>query len=98
MSKRPAEETLEILEAQSMGPLKRVRANEVIDEECVEGARNGTILEASRPRAPVAERARDEGSDEDEGEDAMVAAVGMRKAQDGPSEGFSDLYLDTINR
>lgn len=81
-----------------MGPLtpKRVRVDEVIDEGLEEkGPRNGMILEASRPRAPVLSKTRDDGSSD---EDTAVGAVGMGKVQDGPSEGFSDLYLDTINR
>lgn len=102
MSKRPAEETVEALEAQqqSTGPQtpKRVRLEEVIDQEFVEkgSSRNGMILEASRPRAPVLITDMDE--DEDEEGDVAVAQLGVGKAQEGPSEGFSDLYLDTINR
>jgi len=103
MSKRPAEETAEALEAQqqSTGPQtpKRVRLEEVIDQEFVEkgSSRNGMILEASRPRAPVLAADMDEDGDEEE-DDVAVGQLGVGKAQEGPSEGFSDLYLDTINR
>jgi len=106
MSKRPAEETVEALEAQqqSTGPQtpKRVRLEEVIDQEFAEkgSSRNGMILEASRPRAPVpaADMGEDEEEEEEEEEDVAVGQLGVGKAQEGPSEGFSDLYLDTINR
>ena len=93
---------MEALEAQqqSTGPQtpKRARLEEVIDQEFVEkgSSRNGMILEASRPRAPVLITDMDE--DEDEAGDVAVAQLGIGKAQEGPSEGFSDLYLDTINR
>lgn len=104
MSKRPADTSLEIERADDGAPLtpKRVRVEDVEDEEFA-AAVNGKILEASRPRAPAqptedgvgGKDSVEEGEGSDE-ESALTAVV--RNMQVGPTEGFSDLYLDTVNR
>lgn len=101
MSKRPADTNLEIERAEDGAPLtpKRARVEDIPDEEFA-AAPNEKILEASRPRAPIqpaeaAEDGMEEGEDSEE-ESALTAVV--RNMQVGPTEGFSDLYLDTVNR
>lgn len=104
MSKRPADTNLEIERAEDGAPLtpKRARVEDIPDEEFA-AVPNEKILEASRPRAPVQptesadgrEDGMEEGVDSEE-ESALTAVV--RNMQVGPAEGFSDLYLDTVNR
>lgn len=98
MSKRPADTNLEIGRAEDGAPLtpKRARIEDIPDEEFA-AVPNETVLEASRPRAPAQpkEAGVEEGEISDE-ESALTAVV--RDMQVGPSEGFSDLYLDTVNR
>lgn len=104
MSKRPADTNLEIERAEDGAPLtpKRARVEDIPDEEFT-AAPNEKILEASRPRAPVqpAEDINSEGNhmEEIEGsEEESALSTVVRNMQVGPTEGFSDLYLDTVNR
>lgn len=101
MSKRPADTEFELDTADDSAPQtpKRVRVDEIEDESFSMnggGGSGGKILEASRPRAPP-----EDGEVEDEmddgGEESALTAV-VRDVQAGPAEGFSDLYLDTVNR
>lgn len=95
---------MEIERAEDGAPLtpKRARVEDIPDEE-FSTAPNEKILEASRPRAPVqpteASGGGADGMEEgeySEEESALTAVV--RNMQVGPTEGFSDLYLDTVNR
>lgn len=101
MSKRPADTNLEVERAEDGAPLtpKRARVEDIPDEEFA-AVPNEKILEASRPRAPAQPKeAREDGVEEGEisDEESALTAV-VRDMQVGPSEGFSDLYLDTVNR
>ncbi|KAH8149263.1 uncharacterized protein LAJ45_06803 [Morchella importuna] len=97
MSKRPADTSLELDTADDGAPLtpKRVRVDEIEDESFA----SGKILEASRPRPPPedGEVEEEEEEEEEDGEESALTAV-VRDVQAGPTEGFSDLYLDTVNR
>ncbi len=94
MSKRPADESLEVLELRRNAPLtpKRARVDEVDDETAVSAmlAANG---------APPEVQAAGNGAEEDDiGHEESADTAVVRSAQNGPAEGFSDLYLDTVNR
>jgi hypothetical protein len=86
MSKRLADDELEPTSPRSNTPLtpKRTRFDSVEDED------------DSRAALPVAEKEEKEEEEEDEDNEN---AMDIRDAtQSGPADGFSDLYLDTIDR
>jgi U4/U6.U5 tri-snRNP-associated protein 2 len=82
MSKRPADEPVE-LRAGTPGTPKRARFEEVDDE--------ANISPPTVSNGGVT--ADDEVEYDGQSLDASIA-----KTQEGPAEGFSDLYLDTIDR
>ncbi|KAI5850043.1 hypothetical protein BZA05DRAFT_400713 [Tricharina praecox] len=86
MSKRPADEPLGTLEEQQEQPLtpKRARVDDTDDES----------YPPPPPPPPPAEEHEDT---DEEGEDSAYAAF-VEDSHQGPAEGFSDLYLDTIDR
>ena len=92
MSKRLAGEPLERLEPRQDSPHspKRVR---------VDDAEEDMYPPPAPPEEDDHEAEVDRPEDEDEeGVDESADAVVERVGQQGPAEGFSDLYLDTIDR
>lgn len=92
MSKRPADEPLEVLEIRRGSPTattpKRLRSEDYDggDQE----------HKSSHPPSPPKE-GREESADDDVEDDVDEDQAAAQKPE-GPTEGFSDLYLDTVNR
>lgn len=91
MSKRLADEELEPTSPRSNTPLtpKRTRLDSVEDED---------DSRAALPVAEKEEKEEKEEGEEDEDEDDENALDVKDTIQSGPADGFSDLYLDTIDR
>ncbi|KAI5815932.1 hypothetical protein BZA77DRAFT_369592 [Pyronema omphalodes] len=91
MSKRLADEELEPTSPRSNTPLtpKRTRLDSVEDED---------DSRAALPVAEKEEKEEKEEGEEDEDEDDENALDIKDTIQSGPADGFSDLYLDTIDR
>ena len=105
MAKRQATESLEELTAADSPLPKRARVEDVADEDLpppppppttsfpngrINGARNGDIAGVAEEENEELEELADEEDDE--------SAVSRPTRQAAPAEGYTDLYLDTINR
>jgi len=97
MSKRPAGESLDTFELRQDTPLtpKRARVEEVEDESYPPPEVNDG--EDGEEDSEEGGEGNEEGEDEDDADESADAVV-MRGGQQGPADGFSDLYLDTIDR
>lgn len=104
MAKRPAQESLEHVSAFDSPLPKRARVEDVADEDLPpppppatltnghsSGVETNDVNGVAKDRAEALEEA--EVNEEDE-ESAIAAPVRQKK----PTEGYGDLYLDTINR
>ncbi|KAK5212357.1 Ubiquitin carboxyl-terminal hydrolase 10 [Exophiala xenobiotica] len=101
MSKRKSVEPLEDVLADASPLSKKVRVEDIPEEELptANGAsENGTSHDAVAPVQPNKSNGagEDEGEVESDVEDDRFPAAPAR--QSAPTEGYSDLYLDTINR
>ncbi|KAI1612294.1 ubiquitin thiolesterase [Exophiala viscosa] len=103
MAKRKPEESLESVAAETSPLSKKVRVKHVPDEDLRSASvvsTNGTHHNAATPDAPGEFR---DGNGEHEEEEAESDVENDRfpvapLRQSAPTEGYSDLYLDTINR
>lgn len=90
MSKRPADESLDVLEVRRGSPPattpKRLRSE---DYDGGDQEHQSSL----RPSPPA-----DEDADGEDDEDDTLDSAPMSQRPEGPAEGFSDLYLDTVNR
>lgn len=104
MAKRPAESSLEDTSSTDSPVSKRVRveelekrdSNPLSERRWEDDERNGKniVAAADQEKEEVDETARDSHS-EDEDEEP---AISVTTRQTEPSEGYSDLYLDTVHR
>ena len=94
-SKKARVDDLPDLPPQTNGSSHRLRASVLTDgERHQDDKRNGDIIfEAADKEEEVSEDSLDEPFDRDE-----KSAYSVTSRQQAPTEGFSDLYLDTINR
>ncbi|KAG9548044.1 cysteine proteinase, partial [Aureobasidium melanogenum] len=98
MSKRPADEPLEQSTASPFS--KRARVEDVVDEDApatattkpTNGHTDGIADAAVQENEALEEAELEEGDEDDQ------PAVSGPTRQKAPAEGYSDLYLDTINR
>lgn len=112
MGKRQASESLEELIAADSPASKRARVDEAEDSEPVNGnsASNGHLMSPrpeDRERLDILGAAEEEHAELEEAgatpkvaldEDEEESAVAAPQRQQAPVEGYTDLYLDTINR
>ena len=103
MAKRKPEESLEIVSAETSPLSKKVRVENVPDEDLRSASvvsANGTHQNDATPAFPGESRGgngeREEEDAESDVEDDRFPVAPLR--QSAPTEGYSDLYLDTINR
>ncbi|KAL7267303.1 Ubiquitin carboxyl-terminal hydrolase 10 [Rhizina undulata] len=98
MPKRPAGEPLEALDPDQESPQtpKRIRFSEDADEE-FSGKREELVVPPPFPPPKKLKDGSMEAELDEDGEETAETAV-IKTTQSGPSEGFSDLYLDTVNR
>lgn len=101
MSKRKSEEPLERYLDGTSPPSKKVRIEDVPEESGVaangmsENARKQTTTRLNGTGSPkVAMRDSEEDDSEDDGDTTPAAPL----RQSAPTEGYNDLYLDTVNR
>ena len=96
MSKRGATESLEELLAGESPAPKRVRVEDVVDEALTNGngASNGNLTPDIVGAADELEEELGEAMDGQDDEDEQASAP----RQKAPTEGYDDLYLDTVNR
>lgn len=86
MSKRTADEALEILELRREHPLASKRAR--LDDDLADSETTNVATYEAPLFTPI--RKKDHG--------AKVKDVSRQVVGHGPSSGFSDLYLETVNR
>jgi len=112
MGKRQASESLEELIAADSPASKRARVDEAEDSEPVNGnpASNGHLMSPrpeDREKLDILGAAEEEHTELEEAgatpevaldEDEEESAVAAPQRQQAPVEGYTDLYLDTINR
>lgn len=112
MGKRQASESLEELIAADSPASKRARVDEAEDSEPVNGnsASNGHLMSPrpeDREKLDILGAAEEEHAELEEAgatpevaldEDEEESAVAAPQRQQAPVEGYTDLYLDTINR
>ena len=103
MSKRKSEEPLEVIPNSSTPTSKRVRLEEVTEEGTLANGSIGHNEDASYNGLTTTQENQDlddDGGDvsggEEEAEEENRTTAPLR--QNAPAEGYSDLYLDTINR
>lgn len=103
MTKRKPEESLESVAAETSPQSKKVRVEEEPEEESQSASvvsANGTHHNAAAPSVPSEPRDGDGEHEEEDAEsdveDDRFPVASLR--QKAPTEGYSDLYLDTINR
>ncbi|EXJ96063.1 ubiquitin thiolesterase [Capronia coronata CBS 617.96] len=97
MSKRKSEEPLEKVLVDSSPPNKRVRIDDVPEEEPVaNGDHNATEGRTTLDAAQSEQIVDEDESDAEDLEDDNAPVAPLR--QSAPTEGYSDLYLDTVNR